>query len=89
VTTSLEADELAVDMITCESAQNPEVRPSDQRGAAPFQPTPEAAPWANREGAQGQGDGRKFLKPPNPERGGAEIVLKSPKTSKIKDLGGG
>ncbi len=31
VTTSLEADELAVDMITCESAQNPGVRPSDQQ----------------------------------------------------------
>src|SRR2546430_5409410 len=67
VTTSLEADELVVDMITCESAQNPGVRPSDQLGAAPFQ-------THTRGGALGQsrrrpgagGDGRKFLSPPIP-----------------------
>jgi hypothetical protein len=34
VTTSLEADELAVDMITCESAQNPGVGRLINRGGA-------------------------------------------------------
>src|SRR6266511_3007119 len=76
VTTSLEADELAVDMISCESAQNPGVRPSDQLGAAPFQThTRGGALGHSRRRPGARGDGRKFLSPPNPESGGASLDL--------------
>jgi hypothetical protein len=63
-------------MITCESAQNPGVRPSDQLGAAPFQTHTRGGALANRESAQGPGGWKKILKPPNPERGGDRVVLK-------------
>jgi hypothetical protein len=77
VTTSLGGTSWRVDMITCESAQNPGVRPSDQLGAPlPSKLTPEAAPWANREGAQGPGGWKKILKPPNPERGGGFALIR-------------
>src|SRR6516164_7806251 len=48
VTTSLKADELGVDMITCESAQNPEFGRLINWGVAPFQTHTEGGALANR-----------------------------------------
>src|SRR5262245_22443872 len=73
VTTSSEAGELGVDMITCESAQNPGVRPSDQLGAAPFQTHTRGGPWPIAKAPRGQGGWKKILKPPDPDRGGASV----------------
>jgi hypothetical protein len=42
-------------MITCESARIREFGRLINWGPLPSKPTPEAAPWANREGAQGPG----------------------------------
>ena len=55
MTTSLEADELGVDMITCESAQNPEFGRLINWGVAPFQTHTEAAPWPIAKAPRGQG----------------------------------
>ena len=55
VTTSLEADELGVDMIACESAQNPEFGRLINWGVAPFQTHTRGGALANRESAQGPG----------------------------------
>jgi len=76
VTTSLEADELGVAMITCESAQNPEFGRLINWGVAPFQTHTEAAPWPIAKAPRGQGGWKKILNPPNPERGGGRVVLK-------------
>src|SRR4029450_5638914 len=75
VATSLEADESAVGMITCESAQTPEFGRQINWGVAPFQTHTRGGALANRETFQrgGGGDGRKFSTPPNPTAAAPQV----------------
>jgi len=56
------SDELGVDMITCESAQNPGVRPSDQLGDRSLpNPHQRRRLGQSRRIPGARGDRRKFL----------------------------